>query len=207
MGPGDLRLVVGLGNPGSKYIKTRHNIGFMAVEKFAQQNSLSFKKQKNVYGQLAEMRTGENQLKLLLPETFMNESGKSVRACLDWYDLNIRQILVLVDDMDLPLGKVRLRGKGSAGGHNGLRSAIQHLKTEDFCRLRIGIGPPEGNPQDRKAKTISHVLGGFTDNEKSLIEQVLDEVVVGVTMIQTLGITKASNHLNSFAAISLENND
>ncbi len=201
MGPGDLKLLVGLGNPGSKYSSTRHNIGFMALKKLAQKKSIVFKQQKNIFGELAEIREIKNPIKLLLPNTYMNDSGRAIRACLDWFDLEIDQILVIVDDMDLPLGKLRLRSRGSAGGHNGLRSTIQHLKSDNFCRLRVGIGPPKNSEAEkRKSQTISHVLGGFTDNEKPLIERVLNEVLYGVELIQKSGSDYAANHLNSFLA-------
>ncbi len=201
MGPGDLQLLVGLGNPGLKYSSTRHNIGFMVLEKFAMKNSITFKSQKNILGQLAELRDQQAQLKLLLPETYMNDSGRAIRACLDWFNIDRAQILVIVDDMDLPLGKLRVRSKGGAGGHKGLRSTIQHLKSEDFWRLRIGIGAPEGMPIERKSKTISHVLGNFSTNEQPLIEKVLNEVLLGIELIQSQGMNKASNYLNSFVPI------
>ena len=198
MSQGDLRLLVGLGNPGSKYRNTRHNIGFMALEKLAAKHETAFKKQRNIFGQIAEVGVTQNRTRLLLPDTYMNESGKSIRACLDWFDIEISQILVLVDDMDLPLGKLRLRAGGGSGGHNGLRSSIQHLKTENFSRLRIGIGSPPGSPELRKLKTVSHVLGGFTPEEKPVVTDVINEVIAGINLIQKTGIDKAANHLNSF---------
>ncbi len=198
MKPGNFRLLVGLGNPGAKFIRTRHNIGFMALEKFARTQAVSFRSQRKLYGQLAEINTGGNRVKLLMPNTFMNESGKSIRATLDWFDLSVDQLLIVVDDIDIPLGKIRLRSKGSAGGHNGLLSSINHLGTQDFCRLRIGIGSPICLPNEKKSKTISHVLGKFSVEESHLVEEVLEEVVLGFDLIQRLGIDKAGNHLNSF---------
>ena len=122
-----LRLVVGLGNPGSKYLGTRHNIGFMALERLASRDGLSFRQQAKLHGLAAEQGLGQDRLRLLMPQTFMNDSGRSIRAALDWFGFSPGQLLILVDDMDIPLGRLRLRAQGSAGGHNGLRSTIQHL--------------------------------------------------------------------------------
>ena len=137
--PHQLSLVVGLGNPGSKYDGTRHNIGFMALERLARREGFSFRQQAKLHGLSADKGFGDQRLRLLMPQTFMNDSGRSVRAALDWYGFQPEEIVLLVDDMDLPLGRLRLRAQGSAGGHNGLRSTIQHLGTQVFPRLRIGI--------------------------------------------------------------------
>jgi PTH1 family peptidyl-tRNA hydrolase len=122
-----LSLVVGLGNPGSKYDGTRHNIGFMALERLAKKEGFSFRQQAKLHGLAADTGFGDQRLRLLMPQTFMNDSGRSVRAALDWYGFQPEDIVVLVDDMDLPLGRLRLRAQGSAGGHNGLRSTIQQI--------------------------------------------------------------------------------
>ncbi len=195
---GDFRLFVGLGNPGSKYRETRHNIGFMALEKLAANQSAKFNSKQKLHGQIAEVIINQKPLKLLLPDTFMNDSGRSIRAVLDWFDIDISQLLVIVDDMDLPMGKLRLRKQGSDGGHNGLRSTINHLGTQNFCRLRIGIGPPTNRNADRKSQTISHVLGRFTKDESSQLEQVLEEVLLGLELIQTKGLQIAANRINAY---------
>ena len=192
------RLLAGLGNPGSRFTGTRHNIGFMALSRFAEKQNVSFKQQKKLQGLVADMHINSETVRLLMPNTFMNESGQAIRAALDWFDLSITNLLVILDDMDLPLGKLRLRSQGSSGGHNGLRSTIQHLGTDHFYRLRIGIGAPSDIPTERKSKTVSHVLGSFTEQEKQLVEQVLDEVIIGLDLIQTVGIERASNRINSF---------
>ncbi|WP_028953507.1 aminoacyl-tRNA hydrolase [Synechococcus sp. CC9616] len=193
-----LRLVVGLGNPGGKYQGTRHNIGFMALELLAEKNGFQFRHQSKLHGLTADVGIGDQRLRLLMPQTFMNDSGRSIRAALDWFDLVPDQLLVLVDDMDLPLGRLRLRAKGSAGGHNGLRSTIQHLSTEMFPRLRIGIGAPAENPTERKARTVSHVLGSFGKDEQGTVKQVLNEVLDGLQLIQRVGIERAGNSINAF---------
>ena len=193
-----LRLVVGLGNPGAKYAGTRHNVGFMALERLAAAASVSFRSQAKLHGLMAELGQGDQRLRLLMPQTYMNESGRSIRSALDWFGLQPAQLLVVVDDMDLPLGKLRLRASGSAGGHNGLRSTISHLGTQDFPRLRIGIGAPGLNPVERKQRTVGHVLGRFERAEQPLLESVLAEVEAGIGLIQRLGLERAGNRLNSF---------
>ncbi|NDG75294.1 MAG: aminoacyl-tRNA hydrolase [Synechococcaceae bacterium WB8_1B_136] len=195
-----LHLLVGLGNPGDKYTGTRHNVGFMALERLASRSGASFRNQAKLHGLLAEIGQGSSRLRLLMPQTYMNESGRSIRAALDWYGLEASQMLVLVDDMDLPLGRLRLRASGGAGGHNGLRSTIAHLGGEAFPRLRIGIGAPALNPEERKRRTVGHVLGRFSPADQPVLEQVLEEVLDGITLIQRLGLERAGNRLNAFVA-------
>ena len=193
-----LKLVVGLGNPGSKYVGTRHNIGFMALERMAKAEGFSFRQQTKLHGLAAETGVGDRRLRLLMPQTYMNDSGRSIRAALDWFDLAPEQLLVLVDDMDLPLGRLRLRAQGSAGGHNGLRSTIQHLGSPAFPRLRIGIGAPAENPAERRAKTVSHVLGAFSKAEQPSVDAVLEGVLESIARIQRLGLDRAGNWINGF---------
>jgi PTH1 family peptidyl-tRNA hydrolase len=197
----DLQLLVGLGNPGPRYAHTRHNVGFLVLERLAADARQTFRLQNKLHGLVAELGMGSQRLRLLMPQTFMNESGRSVRAALDWFGLRADQLLVIVDDMDLPLGRLRLRNSGSAGGHNGLRSIIQHLGTQDFARLRIGIGAPAGDPQDRKSQTVGHVLGPFSPSEKPVLAQVIEEVTSGVALIRQRGLERAGNHLNSFRVV------
>ena len=133
-----------------------------------------------------------------MPTTYMNDSGLSIRSTLDWFGLEVHQLIVLVDDIDLPLGKLRLRSKGSSGGHNGLRSTIQHLQTQNFCRIRIGIGSPSNNPSERKELTVRHVLGTFNQKEAFVVNRLINEVIFGLDLMQNFGIERAGNHLNSF---------
>ena len=195
-----LQLVVGLGNPGEKYAGTRHNVGFMALERLAAREGVGFRTQAKLHGLLAEVGHGDRRLRLLMPQTYMNDSGRSIRAALDWYGLTAAQMLVLVDDMDLPLGRLRLRSSGGAGGHNGLRSTISHLGGQEFPRLRIGIGAPALNPVERKQRTVGHVLGRFSPAEQPALDEVLDEVLAGLALIQRLGLQRAGNRLNGFVA-------
>ena len=199
-----LRLVVGLGNPGTKYEGTRHNIGFMALEQMASREGFSFRQQSKLHGLVAEHGIGESRLRLLMPQTYMNDSGRSIRAALDWFGFTPEQLLVLVDDMDIPLGRLRLRAQGSAGGHNGLRSTIQHLGTQAFPRLRIGIGAPADNPAERRARTVSHVLGPFSRAEQSEVDAVLDGVLEAIQRIQRQGLDRAGNWINGFRPASVE---
>mgnify|MGYP003347037148 CR=1 FL=1 len=194
----DLQLLVGLGNPGDRYSDTRHNVGFMVLDRMSAEAGSTFRQQSRLQGQISEIGTGSQRLRLLKPSTYMNESGRSIRATLDWFGLDASQLLVLVDDMDLPLGRLRLRASGSAGGHNGLRSSIAHLGGEGFARLRIGIGAPASNPQERRERTVSHVLGRFSDQERPVLAVVIREVIEGIDLIRRQGLERAANRLNSF---------
>ena len=194
----DLKLVVGLGNPGTKYAGTRHNIGFMALDLMAERSGFSFRQQAKLHGLAADTGVGDQRLRLLMPQTYMNDSGRSIRAALDWFGLEPHQLLVLVDDMDLPLGRLRLRAQGSAGGHNGLRSTIQHLGTQAFPRLRIGIGAPADNPAERRARTVSHVLGPFSKLEQPCLSAVLDAVLEGMQRLQRQSFERAGTWINGF---------
>jgi PTH1 family peptidyl-tRNA hydrolase len=197
----DLQLLVGLGNPGSRYAHTRHNVGFLVLEQLAAAGGQTFRQQGRLHGLIAELGVGSGRMRLLMPQTFMNDSGRSVRAALDWFGFRADQMLVIVDDMDLPLGRLRLRASGSAGGHNGLRSIIQHLGTQEFARLRIGIGAPAGDPRDRKSQAVGHVLGPFSTSEQPILTQVVEEVATGVELIRQQGLERAGNRLNSFRAL------
>lgn len=166
-----LALIVGLGNPGAKYAHTRHNIGFELVDQLAQRWQIPLTTQRRFQGDLGEGTLAGQRIRLLKPSTFMNLSGQSVRAVLDWYKLSPAQVLAVYDDMDLPVGKLRIRLSGSAGGHNGMRSLIAHLGTQDFPRLRIGISKSASAGADKD--TISHVLGKFTPEEQRLLPEVL----------------------------------
>ncbi|MEA5509770.1 aminoacyl-tRNA hydrolase [Crocosphaera sp. UHCC 0190] len=187
------QLIVGLGNPEAKYDKTRHNIGFEVVDKLADAWQLSWKENRRFQGMIAEGNSRNNQkVYLLKPLTYMNRSGQSVRAVTDWYKLNSADVLTIYDDMDLPIGRMRMRLSGSAGGHNGMKSIIAHLGNQNFPRLRIGIG--KSNHTD---ETISHVLGRFSPDEKVIIDKIFPLVVDAVEMSLKQGIEKAMSLFNS----------
>jgi PTH1 family peptidyl-tRNA hydrolase len=187
------QLIVGLGNPEPKYDKTRHNIGFDAVDALARTWQVSWSENRRFQALLGEGRGPRgDKLLLLKPLTYMNRSGQAIRAALDWYKLPPESVLIIYDDMDLPVGRLRLRLSGSAGGHNGMKSAIAHLGTQNFPRLRIGIGK-SGTDKD----TVSHVLGKFSPQETQLMPEVLQLVVDAVELGLKQGIEKAMSLYNN----------
>ena len=133
-----------------------------------------------------------------MPNTFMNDSGKSVRSAKDWFNFQNHQLIVLVDDVDLPLGKLRVRSRGSSGGHNGLKSIIKHLGTAEFKRLKIGIGPPSEVQTERKSKTVSHVLGKFSKEEFSLVTLIIQEIISCIESIKSNNWEKITTRINSY---------
>lgn len=155
-----MKCIVGLGNPGRKYKKTRHNIGFMVIDELVDRNNWKLKKDKFNGNSTVELVDGEKII-LLKPQTYMNLSGESIRPLIDFYNIDVKDILVVYDDLDLPTGKIRLRQKGGHGGHNGIRSTIDHLGSKEFNRLRIGIGRPSAS-----VSVIDYVIGSFTKEQK-----------------------------------------
>ncbi len=184
------QLIVGLGNPESKYERTRHNIGFTAVDRIALKWHCSWQESRRFSGLIAEgVAPNKNKIRLLKPLTYMNLSGQSVRAVIDWYKFCSDSVLVIYDDMDLSVGKLRMRLAGSDGGHNGMKSIIAHIGTQKFPRLRIGIG--RGNRE-----SINHVLGCFSQTEEAVISRVLDETVNCVETSLFEGVEKAMSLYN-----------
>lgn len=157
-----MKLFVGLGNPGSKYERTRHNAGFMVIDALSKEWNIELTDEKKFKGQIGRGVVKGEKVILLKPTTFMNLSGESVRAVMDFYDIDIEDLVVIYDDLDLPHGKIRLRLKGSAGGHNGIKSLIAHVKTQEFKRIRVGI---DRHP---KIPVVDYVLGKFTEDEFSI---------------------------------------
>ncbi len=192
------QLIVGLGNPGSKYNQTRHNIGFMAVDRLATAWQISLSENRKFQAIVGEgWRSPGAKVRLLKPQTFMNLSGQAIRAAVDWFKLPPESVLVIYDDMDLPFGKLRLRLSGSAGGHNGMKSAIAHLGTQTFPRLRLGIGSPRHQKSDDESGAISHVLGTFTSQETALLDPLLKLTLEAVELSLTHGVEKAMNLYNN----------
>ncbi len=193
------KLIVGLGNPEPKYNQTRHNIGFAVVDNLANIWQIYLSENRKFKAEFGEGRsTKTEKIYLLKPLTYMNRSGQAIRAVVDWYKLPPSSVLIIYDDMDLPMGRLRLRLSGSAGGHNGMKSAIAHLGTQEFPRLRIGIGKPKNvTAESGDPKTISHVLGKFSPTESKLMTQMLDLVVETVEISLKQGIEKAMNLYNS----------
>ncbi len=188
-----LKLVVGLGNPGSKYQGTRHNIGFEVVDRLAQGGARpSFARK--FEGQLAEIEIDFRRVLLLKPETFMNLSGRSVGQAMRFYKLEPADLLVVCDDLSLPLGKLRLRPGGSDGGQKGLRDIAAHLGTEQFPRLRIGIGDRENSDAS------DFVLGRFRSSERPIIDDALILATQAVAVWVTQGLDAAMNRFNAAVA-------
>ncbi len=190
-------LIAGLGNPGTKYQNTRHNVGFMAVKYIASKNSTSFSTNKKILGELADIKSNTLRQRLLMPKTYMNESGRSIKATMSWFDIPLDKLLVIVDDMDLPLGTLRFRTKGGSGGHKGLKSIIDTLATQSFSRLKIGIGAPSQISNERKAKTISHVLGDFNNKESEILEKTFIDISKGLDLLKDEGLAKGTTFINS----------
>lgn len=191
------QLIVGLGNPEPKYDQTRHNIGFAAIDALADLWRIPLAEQRKFQGDYGEGSNPTRQkVRLLKPRTYMNRSGQSIRAAVDWYKLDPGSTLVVYDDMDLPIGRIRLRLSGSAGGHNGMKSAIAHLGTQNFPRLRIGIGKPK--VAQEQSETISHVLGRFSAEEHQQITTVLEKLVVSAIDVSLKsGLERAMNLYNN----------
>lgn len=160
-----MKIIVGLGNPGKEYVNTRHNIGFMFVDEVAKTNNLSFSLDKSKRAELATGTIKGEKVVLVKPITYMNLSGEALRLVMDYYKVGVEDIIVIHDDLDLPTGKLRIRANGSSGGHNGLKSIIANIKTQEFKRIKIGI--------DKKGAVIDYVLGKFSKMELEEISKVL----------------------------------
>ena len=189
--------LIGLGNPGKKYSKTRHNIGFLLLEKLSKKHNSNFLIKDKLKSSCSEFQINNCTFRLFLPNTFMNNSGDAVREIVDWYKINLDQILIIVDDKDLPLGKIRFRQKGSSGGHNGLKSIIQQLQTQNFKRIRIGIGSPP-LLKGKNFNTISHVLGNISSEEKTILDKVYMRVIEALEQLNIKKEEYIINELNSF---------
>lgn len=196
-----VRLIVGLGNPGEKYARTRHNVGFDVIDALAQRWQVSLSENRKFKGAFGEgMAIAGYKIALLKPTTYMNRSGQAVRAVLDWYKFEPSSVLVVYDDMALPLGRLRIRPSGSAGGHNGMKSIISHLGTQEFPRLRVGIGSTDA-PHDRDRAVVAHVLGKFAPDEKPIVSTALDWAVEAVETILRKGTEPAMSAFNGRTAV------
>jgi peptidyl-tRNA hydrolase, PTH1 family len=184
-------LIVGLGNPGAEYAKTRHNAGFLLVSKLAERWKASWALEKKFNARVAKAERNDGRILLCEPQTFMNASGETVGPLVGFYRVPLNRLLVAVDDADLPFGEIRLRPSGSSGGHHGLESIEQHLGTREFARLRIGIGRQAG------AREITgYVLGRFSPAETELAEKVLSAAADQTEVWLKAGIQKAMSQFN-----------
>ena len=190
--------LIGLGNPGKKYSNSRHNIGFLLLKDLSKKYNSNFLLKDKLKSSYSEFKIDSSTYRLFLPNTFMNNSGEAVRAIVDWYKVNLDNIFIIVDDKDLPLGKIRFRKKGSSGGHNGLQSIIEKLQTNNFNRIRIGIGSPPSIKGNNKFNTISHVLGNISLEEKSILDKVYKTVIESLEQLNTKKEDYIMNKLNSF---------
>ena len=190
--------LVGLGNPGKKYSQSRHNIGFLLLENLSKKYNSNFLLKNKLKSSCSEFKINDSIYRLFLPNTFMNNSGDAVLAIVDWYKISLEQIFIIVDDKDLPLGKIRFRKKGGSGGHNGLKSIIEKLQTHNFNRIRIGIGSPPPIKGTKYFNTISHVLGNISLEEKLILDKVNKRVIESLEQLNNKKEEYIINELNSF---------
>ncbi len=184
-------LVAGLGNPGKRYERTRHNVGFDAVEELARRGGQPFRRSWRFPGQLAEVREDAHRLLLLKPRTYMNRSGQALAPVMRRKGLALSDLIVIVDDTDLECGRIRIRRRGGAGGHNGLKSVIAALGSDDFIRLRIGVG---GRPEERDM--VDHVLSGFAPDERRVVDEAVVRAGDAVWCVIRDGVEYAMNRYN-----------
>ena len=192
------KFIIGLGNPGKKYDNNRHNIGFLFIKKFAEKFKTNFilkNKLKCIY---AEFIYDGVIYRMFMPTTFMNNSGEAIRAIIDWFKVEKDKLIIVVDDINIPLGKIRVREKGSSGGHNGLKSIISHLNSKEFLRIRIGIGSPPVVEKDKKYNTISHVLGNFSKPEKLILNKIFCQMIESLQKLNEYNEHSIIGELNSF---------
>lgn len=181
-----MKLITGLGNIGEKYCFTRHNAGFMILDKWAVDENFSFKEEKKLKCFIAR----KNDIIFIKPTTFMNLSGEAVRAVMDYFKINVSDILIIYDDIALDLGTIRFRGNGSDGGHNGIKSIIKHVGTQNFARLKIGIGPQPNIPSE------NYVLQNFPKDDLPKLKDVLKHAIEASEYYLENGMEKAQNMFN-----------
>lgn len=194
-----MKLIVGLGNPGSQYLLTRHNIGFIILDSFADAFKIRFRKGKGNWEE-GEGTIDEEKIYLMKPMTYVNNSGFALKEFVDSYILDINNIIVIVDDFQIPLGTIRIRSKGSDGGHNGLSDIIYHLNSDEFPRMRVGIGKDE---VIKKEEYVNFVLSNFVNEELGIIKEMIPYYNHCIRSFISEGITKTMNNCNkSFTKLS-----
>lgn len=184
-------LIVGLGNPGKEYAHTRHNVGFDIIDLLSNKYNISISRAK-FKGEFGEGTIGNEKVILLKPTTYMNLSGESIREISNFYKIPKENIIVVYDDISLEIGKLRIRSKGSAGGHNGIKSIIANLSSDEFSRIKIGVGHPKND-------LVSFVLGKFSKDERAVLEKVFDVVIEAVKEIIINNDVEAMNKFNGFS--------
>jgi PTH1 family peptidyl-tRNA hydrolase len=193
-----MKLVVGLGNPGYLYARNRHNIGFTCITQLAKRQRIDFDR-KQGHARTGIGNIAGNKTVLARPQTYMNASGESVDALMKRLNVSPADLIVIHDDLDLPVGKIRLRLGGSSGGHKGIDSIISHIGTRDFYRIRVGIGRPESDDKSEAAKeesVIGYVLSDFTPEERKIMDTTIPLVCDAVIDLLTEGLTAAMNKYN-----------
>ena len=185
-----MKVIAGLGNPGKEYEKTKHNVGFRLVDALASDLGVTDWRDK-FEAKVAETRIGTEKVLLVKPQTYMNESGRAIGPLLSWYKLGAEDLIVAHDDMDIPVGTIRLRHKGSAGGHNGIKSILAHVGDEHFARVRIGIGRPHAG-----WTVVNHVLAPFAAEEDERVNEAVKYLVPAVKCMITDGVDVAMNRYN-----------
>lgn len=185
-----MKLIAGLGNIGEKYLFTRHNAGFMVVDKLAYDNNFEFKEDKKLKCFLAKTKIDGEDTIIIKPTTFMNLSGEAVSAVMNYYKINVKDVLIIYDDLSLELGKIRFRANGSDGGHNGIKSVIKHFGTKNFDRIKVGIGPQPPIPSE------AFVLQNFTKEQLEEIKQSIKRTTEAICFYLIEGIEKAQNRYN-----------
>lgn len=184
-----MKLIIGLGNPDKEYAMTRHNFGWIAIDGFATKKELNLTKHKASNSLIADFKTKRERIVLAKPLTYMNESGKAVKALKRFYKLPTNKIIIVHDDIDLPYGKIRLSKKRGTGGHQGIESIVKHLKSKDFKRIRLGIGPQKGKSED-------FVLKKFSSEEKKKLPEIIDTTHLILEHIFSEGFDQAANKYN-----------
>lgn len=188
---GDKWAVLGLGNPGEKYAGTRHNVGVMVIERLLERTGTSFKRHKS--GCLvAEARVGDEPVLLGRTTSYMNESGRPIRELTRWYNVPTGMVIVVHDEIDLPFETLRIKSGGGTAGHNGLRSMVSHLGTNDFVRIRFGVGRPRG-----EKAAAGYVLNDFSGSERKLLPDLLDRAAEAAERIIEVGVERAMNEVNT----------
>ena len=187
-----MKLIVGLGNPGLIYSGSRHNIGFAVLKSLAGSLKINFKRDSSVSALVAKDKLFQQEVVLALPQTYMNLSGIAVKALLKKFKVDLKDLLVVCDDLDLELGKMKIRPQGSSGGQRGIESIIERLETQDFCRLRIGIGRPKISQDAAK-----YVLSGFLRKEKAVVKQIEEDAISCCLSWVENGIVQTMNTFNT----------
>ncbi len=189
-----MKLIVGLGNPGRAYAHNRHNIGFICLNHFARAQNIKFDQKKGL-ARIGTGRVAANEVVLAKPQTYMNSSGESVSRLVKKFNVSLNDLLIIHDDLDLPLAKIRLSFGSSSGGHKGINSIITELGSQDFTRIRIGIGRPE-KAEISEDEIIAYVLSDFTPEEKKAITKIVPRVSEAILCLLTEGLEAAMNRFN-----------